>query len=624
MLSAKLARGIRRKVSGLFVRPSSENSEGSPDARPDAGLRARTRPSLAQTLPEDVVCEIYYALAAIDPPRYSGPLHALDRELQYVESEGWDTDIHPLWTGPRAVPWNLDQTTLLRRSLYSPSGSLGWISLTHVSRLYRTVGLDLALLWGGVVHVFPAALDTIMMRARGAPLSFDFGALQGSLSAQESVYLQLAMDNITHVGSLTTGWSSRRPPMPSARWLDIISATPLPRLQFLHIDGANDLGLRHAPNPSNHNGSGRFLDAPMLSSLTMKSTQFLPFRTPFLRSLVLGQNEGGVPSAILLRALQTTPLLEELEISYSLADATHDPEQTPVHLSHLISARFYDSLEDIANLWRQIRAPLTCSLVVHLVHSSIFMLGEEPNRNGDLLISALLERLLDPSINAFSFTYSRGGCAIALAVGRPGSLDQPTNRTGVIMRYDNVVRHFYSIPRLISAFVAELALENITYFHASPSPSRSLLGRADADFGVEDIHAIVSRFTSLTSISLSWIMRRYQSFLESLGTVETSDGQLPIALPNTPTLIFISVDEEDKLISIDLEEGGLRASIEHRYRDLAKVLSERADAGYRFSRLVLRGVKQGESELRDADQHGLATVRALVDVVEDARSVSLK
>ncbi|KZV77209.1 hypothetical protein PENSPDRAFT_645483 [Peniophora sp. CONT] len=628
MLSVKLARGLRKKVSGLFTRSSSEHDEDvSSDAKSGEPHNSIIGPSFAQSLPEDVICEIYYALAAVDPPKYAGPLHALDRELQYLEPEGWDTDIHPTWTGPRAVSWNLDQVTLKRRSLYSPSGSYGWIILTHVNSSFRRVGLNLAVLWGETIHLFPAkaALDTIKARARAAPLSFDFGSLHGSLSAPESVYLHLAVENIARVGALVTGWSTRRPPLASARWLDVLSFTRLNCLKFLHIDGANVVGLRHAPIPTSIPENERYIDAPILLSLTIKSTQFMRFRAPFLRSLVLGQNEGGVSSASILRALESTPLLEELEISYSLADAAHDPGQAIVNLPHLTTARFYDSLEDIANLWRHIRAPLTCLLVVHLVHAGFLMLGEEPVRNGELLIAVLRERLGDPSISAFSFTYSRGGCAIALATSQPDSMSPPLIRTSVIMRYDNVIRHFFSIPRLLSSFVTEMTVENITFFHASPCPSRNLLGRADADFSVEDVYDIVSRFTCLSIISLSWIMRRYQAFLESLGTVTSGIGHiLPTALPNVPTLILTSVDEEDKLISLDLEEGGLKGSIEHRYRDLTRVLSERADAGYRFTRLILRGVKQSESELLQADLRGVTAMRSLVDYLEDERSISAK
>ncbi|VDB96871.1 unnamed protein product [Peniophora sp. CBMAI 1063] len=52
-------------------------------------------------------------------------------------------------------------------------GSLGWIGLSHVSRRWRSVLLDMPSLWASCVCTFPSAMPDIVARAQRAPLTLD-------------------------------------------------------------------------------------------------------------------------------------------------------------------------------------------------------------------------------------------------------------------------------------------------------------------------------------------------------------------------------------------------------------------------------------------------------------------
>ncbi|KZV63264.1 hypothetical protein PENSPDRAFT_738890, partial [Peniophora sp. CONT] len=92
-------------------------------------------PSLASLLLDDVLREIYFYAALREQPRpYQVP------SSSDTSSDGYTLDI---------------------------DNSLGWIRLTHVSRQWRAVGLNIPQLWAGVVCIYESihAVETVLQRA---------------------------------------------------------------------------------------------------------------------------------------------------------------------------------------------------------------------------------------------------------------------------------------------------------------------------------------------------------------------------------------------------------------------------------------------------------------------------
>ncbi|KZV62577.1 hypothetical protein PENSPDRAFT_692394 [Peniophora sp. CONT] len=93
-------------------------------------LDSRLQPARLQ---DDILCEVFYVLAEIDPP---------------------------------GTPMAANET-------YYKPGSLGWISITHVCRRWRKIGLDLSKLWADIICVFPRGVDTIAQRTKNQLLNLD-------------------------------------------------------------------------------------------------------------------------------------------------------------------------------------------------------------------------------------------------------------------------------------------------------------------------------------------------------------------------------------------------------------------------------------------------------------------
>ncbi|KZV63770.1 hypothetical protein PENSPDRAFT_669466 [Peniophora sp. CONT] len=94
-------------------------------------------PNAFVLLPDDIIRELFEALADIDTPR----------RAPYRKA----------WTSSARSP------------------DLGWIRLTHVSRRLRHIGINLSTLWGRVVCSFPSAWETTLARSRNAPLDIYLG-----------------------------------------------------------------------------------------------------------------------------------------------------------------------------------------------------------------------------------------------------------------------------------------------------------------------------------------------------------------------------------------------------------------------------------------------------------------
>ncbi|KZV64220.1 hypothetical protein PENSPDRAFT_757433 [Peniophora sp. CONT] len=96
-------------------------------------------PISADDIPDDIVVELFFSLAAISTP-YS-------------------------------------------RSTYSSQADLGWIILTHVCRRWRAIGLTISVLWSEVATVFPQGINTMLSRCNDRPIDIDFSSSTSSAHA---------------------------------------------------------------------------------------------------------------------------------------------------------------------------------------------------------------------------------------------------------------------------------------------------------------------------------------------------------------------------------------------------------------------------------------------------------
>lgn len=167
------------------------------------------------TIPDDVLYEIFYTIAARDPP-----------------------------------PGSVSSPHTNAISMY-PTG-LGWIRLTHVCQRWRTILLGLSALWGKVAFTFHSiqAFATLLERAQSAPV--DITVIRGF---QPSYWTIAALRHLSRARELTMTSPSynqlitfcrKSEPMPQLRHLylnlqytngDAIMGV-LPDSQVLHIDAA--------------------------------------------------------------------------------------------------------------------------------------------------------------------------------------------------------------------------------------------------------------------------------------------------------------------------------------------------------------------------------------------------
>ncbi|KZV66801.1 hypothetical protein PENSPDRAFT_755412 [Peniophora sp. CONT] len=87
------------------------------------------------TLPDDVMCELFYAAAELEPPRMAQILPTRQENISALTASG-----------------------------------LGWMRLTHVCQSWRAILLGMSVLWGTVAFTFPSlkAFPTLFARAGGA------------------------------------------------------------------------------------------------------------------------------------------------------------------------------------------------------------------------------------------------------------------------------------------------------------------------------------------------------------------------------------------------------------------------------------------------------------------------
>ncbi|VDB98102.1 unnamed protein product [Peniophora sp. CBMAI 1063] len=563
------------------------------------------RLSTAQTLPADILAELFYILASLDPPTPAAPAPNPVPTLTLAP-----TASHPSWCSPSS-PWFDEQEPRPSHTAHE-KGSLGWIATTHVCAHWRTTALSLAVLWGTTIHTFPRALEPILLRSKGAPLEFDFarrwwccrtcsryGPPQAPLTFRTvalnthvkcgrfECYCEIARRNACRVRSL------RGPASALSAWREY------PILRELHLTGPGPHGPvpsqgrinkhERTPGHAHEHGLGHavVLNAPRLERLVFDGAALIPFCAPSLRVLVLHSVRPGACPSSVLALLRSTPRLEELELTFSLA---HGPpswscaHHGAVELPSLKSARLAGPAERLA-LWGRIRAP-NASVQIHAFAGAEGVAG------------------LDTLLSALSSTYI--GDVLGLV---HGDLDYTITLTSsstlarclqLRMLYRDIISLCGTMPLYTSRVLSHFTIEQVKALHAGPCLPAEYHCEEDW-FGPRDTALVLRPMEGLREISLSWDAKGYQAWLLALGCT----GE--VVLPRLETLVFISDDQR----------GDDGRSTQERWACLIAVLEERTRRGYAVPRLVLRG----ESDAGNEEAKALCEwARRFVGVLVDERT----
>ncbi|VDB99182.1 unnamed protein product [Peniophora sp. CBMAI 1063] len=220
-------------------------------------------------------------------------------------------------------------------------GHLGWIRLTHVNRLWRSVGVDWPRLWTRDYGTLAShdASSAFRVRARGLPLTVSIP--HPPQGRHEDVLIHAVSNGIRTIETLNL--KSR-----SYMWSSLIAGKRLPEMHVLDIDdSASRVGAVYKLHPTVH--------APKLTHATLVGCRPFLLVAPSLVSLTLTGLILSVDRA--LDILRGTPRLEHLQIDEPMEilvsmnlDEPDAKLKGPVDLPHLHTVR----IRPIANLPRRI------------------------------------------------------------------------------------------------------------------------------------------------------------------------------------------------------------------------------------------------------------------------------
>ncbi|KZV66806.1 hypothetical protein PENSPDRAFT_736913 [Peniophora sp. CONT] len=268
-----------------------------------------SRPVVAiWTLPDDVLCEIFYAVASLLPPASMEPVEAHLRD-RYMAYQRYMTDQHRL-----------------------PRGGLGWIRLTHVCQRWRDIllGTGMARLWGRVAFAYPSsnAFPTLLARSRNALADVFLHTTPGAgpHMSFEPLRMQAALE------TLPRAWSLKLHTSVSHNLLSLFSE-PLhaPRLQELNLvfeygrtPWARDVFEEGAavPTATDISFEGPNVEMASIQLLRLRTGSILlprlNFMLPSLRRLAIGIHDDTRAHISDLRwlvsLLRTSTLLETLSL----------------------------------------------------------------------------------------------------------------------------------------------------------------------------------------------------------------------------------------------------------------------------------------------------------------------
>lgn len=233
------------------------------------------RRTLVSELPGDVLCDLYQALSAIDRP--------------------------------------------------TPD-DLGWTRMTMVNRAWRSIGLELPILWARDYGSMAShdAVDAFRMRARDIPLTV---CITQRLSKQhENVLIYAVSANIRRIETLSLKAYSYL-------WSSLVAGKRLPELRILHLDDSR-LHMGSGSAPSDYLEMDFPLHAPRLTHVSLRGCRLFPLVAPSLKSLTLADQR--TTSARVLDVLRGVPSLEHLVLDMSVFNiyardqvAHREPVQLP-------------------------------------------------------------------------------------------------------------------------------------------------------------------------------------------------------------------------------------------------------------------------------------------------------
>ncbi|VDB88672.1 unnamed protein product [Peniophora sp. CBMAI 1063] len=172
-------------------------------------------------------------------------------------------------------------------------GDLGWIRLSFVSRLWRATILDLPVLWARVICVYPKAFNTMLSRARDAPLTLDLAELRratGDTASPVSVEgLMSFVEGILSQARTVMDAVQDRADAPN--WPELLHSRALPTLRLLN------LSFGEVVAPDSQWNAATALEAPNLRTLGLMNFIF-PIRAASLQSLTLMRHDPVGPGSI--------------------------------------------------------------------------------------------------------------------------------------------------------------------------------------------------------------------------------------------------------------------------------------------------------------------------------------
>ncbi|VDB89929.1 unnamed protein product [Peniophora sp. CBMAI 1063] len=506
-------------------------------------------------LPADIVSDIYSMAALID-----SPTNKLAYPLQGMSV-----------AGRRKKP----ETTVV---------SLGWITLTHICRYWRHVGLDMAPLWAGVICVFPAAFEVLVTRTRGAPLSFDFRFAGSELRRD------YAVEHLNNVQSIVDFGRSN-----GIFWAEQLAGHSLPRLKKLELL-LDDTGEWSSLEVKDQEA----LHAPALQHLTLSHGLFFPFISPSLTGLALSASDfrptkGLTTISELLYLLQSMPLLSNLRLDHILAFAAPDEAQgsdDSVDLPCLTSLYYAGHEDQFIALWKRLKVPLDLSLSVRL---------RKPRKNNmNSIIRTLSQHFHNPHFDTVFMSdidYWQNETELTLT---SGASDAP--RVSIQSYHVNGIDD--SKPEHVSSLLKRIrphlnSAESMRHFRFRGA------FRYEQNSTPQSLARVIDPLRHFTAVSQVNIEQMDAMLLSAVG-----NGEAGYLFPTLHTLSMTFAREE---------WGWTSSTLRGIWGTLLAALEARSEGGYQVTCLLLVGSRPAEQALAQDDEKWKAKAGVHVKDVLDER-----